>query len=288
MLSETTNPSRCPSTAINFYIVAKAVAAIVCHSCQTSYIASQSSHASSCPQKRIEIFLMPIRCRSIRCTTYWKWALARQPRTVLEVGCGAGEFSIELARRQDVHVVALDTNPFALERAVASALSVRQIGTVEFRQVSASEFYGDPVDLLVCIGSSHAFGTPREALKALCRLLKPSGTLVFGDLNWSATPPCSYLEYLETPESDYWTEEAAVHAFSEAGLKIEVTITASADSWARYETGVLEGRLKFAKTLPPDQAVEILETATRCYRTFEEQGRHCLGFSAFVATRTDG
>jgi cyclopropane fatty-acyl-phospholipid synthase-like methyltransferase len=214
-------------------------------------------------------------------------ALAQRPRTALEVGCGAGEFSIELAKRQDVHVIALDTNPYALERAVAVASTTRLVGTVEFRQSPATEFTGEPVDLLVCIGSSHAFGTPRQALQALRGLLKPSGTLVFADLCWSAKPSPKYLQYLETSEGDYWMVEEAETVFAEAGLKVKVNIVASADSWARYEAGVLRGRLEFAKALPPDQAAEISETSTEWYLAYEEHGRHCLGFSAFVATRSD-
>ena len=37
-------------------------------------------------------------------------ALARHPRTALEVGCGTGGFALGLAQRQDVRVIALDPN----------------------------------------------------------------------------------------------------------------------------------------------------------------------------------
>jgi cyclopropane fatty-acyl-phospholipid synthase-like methyltransferase len=215
-------------------------------------------------------------------------ALVRRPRTALEIGCGAGGFSIELAKRHGVHVVALDTNPYALERAMAAASKAQLIGTVEFRHKPAADFNGEPVDLVVCIGASQAFGTPRQALQALRGLLAPNGTLVFAELSWSAKPPSEYLQYLATSEGDYWTAKEAEHVFAEAGLKVETIMIASADSWTQYEAGVLHGRLEFAKTLAPDQAAEIVETSTEWFRLYEAHGRHCLGLLACVATRSDG
>jgi SAM-dependent methyltransferase len=214
--------------------------------------------------------------------------LARQPQTALEVGCGAGEFAIELAKRQNMQVVALDTNPYALARAAAAASATPLLGTVEFRQSPALEYSGAPVDLLVCIGASHAFGAPRQALQTLRSLLKPTGTLVFAELNWATKPSADFLNFLQASEEDYWAVEDGENAFAEAGLQVELAIVASADAWRSYETGLLNGKLEFAKSLPTDRAAEIVEAATTWYRAYEAHGRHFLGFSAYVAVCKQG
>lgn len=215
-------------------------------------------------------------------------ALARKPQTVLEVGCGAGEFAIALAKHNSLHVVALDTNPYALERATAAVSVTSLLGTIEFRQSPATQYMGEPVDLLVCIGASQAFGSPRQALQALRSLLKPSGALVFAELNWATKPSADFLNFLGTLEEDYWAVEEGENALAEAGFQVELNIVASADAWHRYEADLLKGKLEFAKSLPADKTAEVVEAATTWFRAYETQGRHFLGFSAYVAVRKDG
>ncbi|MFA7278812.1 MAG: class I SAM-dependent methyltransferase [Sterolibacterium sp.] len=211
-------------------------------------------------------------------------ALAKRPHTALEVGCGAGAFSIALAERQDVRVVALDNNPYVLERATAAAASTKLIGKIDFLLCSATAYAGDPVDLIVCIGSSQAFGNPRQALQNLHKLLRPNGMLVFAELTWSSKPPQNYLQYLGMSEEDYWMIEASADVLANNNFAVEAQFVASTDAWANYERGVLQGRLEFAKSLPPDESSQLLADAIAWHESFERSGRHCLGFTALVAT----
>ena len=211
--------------------------------------------------------------------------LSRQPRSILDVGCGAGEFSIALAAHQDVHVTALDINPYALERARAAASKAKLEGQVDFQECAATEYIGGPFDVAICIGSSQALGTPREALTELQKYVRPGGALIFAELCWSSTPSKEFLEFLGTPESHYWklldTEAVSI----EAGLSVELVLVATEESWAAYENGFLQGRLNVAKTLPAEEAAQLTANANNWYKAFLEQGRKCLGFVAVVATR---
>jgi hypothetical protein len=162
------------------------------------------------------------------------------------------------------------------------------IGTVSFELCSAGEYEGTGVDLVVCIGSSQALGTPREAINRAGHLLRAGGTLVFAELIWSSPPPVNFLEFLGTTFDHYWSKEAAASVFTQANYTLTEQFDASHASWLEYEQAVLAGRVAFAETLPPEQAQSVRSTAELWFQLFMEHGQHCLGFAAYVATRRGG
>src|SRR5215831_640077 len=98
---------------------------------------------------------------------------ARRPATVVDLGCGWGEFLLRvLAAAPDASGTGVDTHAADLARARAAA-SVRHLGDrVVFVEGSATG-YGDRADALISIGAYQAFGTIPEALTALRERLRP-------------------------------------------------------------------------------------------------------------------
>ena len=215
-------------------------------------------------------------------------ALYSRPRTALEIGCGPGTFSIALAEQSDLDVTAIDINPYFLDRARLAAAQRALIGTVTFEQRSASDYEGPEVDLVVCIGSSQALGTPCEAVSRAASLLRPDGTLVFADLIWSSPPPDRFLEFLGYTEDLYWTTETSTAIFAQANLKVTAEFQASRVSWQEYEQAVRQGRLALADSLPSEQAQPVRSRAETWFQAYEQYGQHCLGFAAYVASLHEG
>ncbi len=60
---------------------------------------------------------------------------------------------------------------------------------VEFVEAAAETFV-DVADVVVCVGASHAFGGPADALHRLRQSVTPGGRVLYGDAFWAASPPC--------------------------------------------------------------------------------------------------
>ncbi len=216
-------------------------------------------------------------------TSLVDWASAARPRTVLDIGCGPGSFALALAARADATVLAVDTNPEFLARARAAAATAELRGRVEFRLQDAASHRGGAMDLVACIGSSHALGTPRQALRRIAGLTAPGGAVLVAELVWTERPPRDYLEFLGTPEEHYWRLEDSGSVLAECGLGLVSQLSAARRAWDRYEKAVLRGRLAFAASLPEEQAVLLRERAQAWYRSYQQYGRRCLGFTAYWA-----
>jgi cyclopropane fatty-acyl-phospholipid synthase-like methyltransferase len=212
-------------------------------------------------------------------------AVAHAPHNALEIGCGPGSFAIALAKDVPVAVTALDINEDFLARARTAAEAESLKGSVYFHNRDAATFSSELFDLVVCIGSSQAFGTPAQAVTYLSGLLRNDGLLIFADLIWSSTPPQEFLSFLGVPEDFYWSEREEMAPFVAAGLSLQDTLRASPESWRSYEEEVLAGRMTFAKTLPLEQAEQVRERASSWFTAFEQHGCSCLGFGAYIAQK---
>jgi 2-polyprenyl-3-methyl-5-hydroxy-6-metoxy-1,4-benzoquinol methylase len=99
--------------------------------------------------------------------------------TVLELGCGTGYFTRELAR-SGANIVAIDVSPELLEiaRADCSAPSVRY----EIQNASALSYPDAVFDSVVGSSVLHHLEI-EEALREIYRVLKPGGTIYFTEPN---------------------------------------------------------------------------------------------------------
>ena len=137
------------------------------------------------------------------------------------------------------------------------------------------------------MGSSHALGTPRQALKTVASLLRPDGVTLIGEVVWAAPPPQPYLAFLGIAGEFYWEQRGGEAALLESGLELVAEVFPTEQSWEDYERSVLEGRLSFAKTLPPEDARATKERAETWFEMFEQYGQYVMGFAGYVARRTD-
>jgi ubiquinone/menaquinone biosynthesis C-methylase UbiE len=107
---------------------------------------------------------------------------------VLEVAPGPGYCSIELAKLGSYAITGLDISHTMVKMAHKNAVEAGV--RVEFKQGSASKMplQNGSFDFLLCRAAFKNFGQPVEALREMCRVLRPGGRGLIIDLKGDASP----------------------------------------------------------------------------------------------------
>ena len=119
-------------------------------------------------------------------------ATAPTDARVLEVGCGPGLLSTELAAVHDLEVTGLDLDPAMIELAAANAArsavgGARQAAFV-VGDVAALPFEDGSFDLVVSTFSMHHWSDRAGAMAEIARVLAPGGRALIWDLKPGALP----------------------------------------------------------------------------------------------------
>lgn len=109
---------------------------------------------------------------------------------ILDIGCGEGDPTLELASLSDGEIFALDIDRNALHQLAARAKSSTASGRIFPVQGSmlAMGFADKSFDVLWAEGSIHAIGIER-GLQEGRRLLRPGGILVLHESVWPGSEP---------------------------------------------------------------------------------------------------
>lgn len=173
-------------------------------------------------------------------------AHTRPPVTVLDIGCGWGEFMLRVLEAvPGATGVGVDVNEDDLARGRANATERGLSDRVRFVREPAAESAHGPADLVLCLGASHALSdalppeTAAAALRALRRLVTPGGRVVLGEGFWQRLPTPGELSAMwpDTSTTEFHDLAGLVDSAVDAGFRPAWIESASQDEWEQFESG---------------------------------------------------
>jgi ubiquinone/menaquinone biosynthesis C-methylase UbiE len=196
---------------------------------------------------------------------------------LLDVGCGKAQMLVRAARRYRATCVGVDPNRAFLEAARSEALELHD------KRVQEVALQRESFHAALCIGSTHAFGTYKNALVELARLVCPGGCLAVGEGYWKRPPSPEYLEVLEGTPEEFTSHEGNMRLGEALGLKLRFTAASSDAEWDAYEGLYAASVERFAAEHPEDPDRDaMLARSRRWYRAYAAWGRSTLGFGLYL------
>ncbi|MEV0700784.1 class I SAM-dependent methyltransferase [Saccharopolyspora sp. NPDC050389] len=197
---------------------------------------------------------------------------------VVDLGCGWAELLLRLLEAEPSATgIGIDTTGEELSRGRHNA-EIRGVAErARFVQSDAGSWDGT-ADVVISVGSSHAWGGTRQALEAIRPRLRHGGRLLFGEAFRETTPMPDDLG-VDLSLADL------VELTEECGFRMLRLATASTDEWDSFESrwcGALE---KWLLNNPTAAGREEVRALADEHRTGWLRGyRGALGFAYLVLT----
>lgn len=207
---------------------------------------------------------------------------------VIDVGCGRGAMLAMLA--EQVAVEGLGIDPDEAEIAIART---RDPGpgrlTWQCARVADVTLPTD-LDAVLCVGATHAFGPPAEALgnalAALRGVLRDGGRLLVGEGYWRREPSAAYLEATGFKAGDLRSHAENAAAGEAAGLRLLHAEKSSREEWDRFESAFLRDAEERHAASPDDAAAAARLAHWRSWNeAYRAWGRETLGFGFYLFER---
>lgn len=120
--------------------------------------------------------------------------------SVLDVGCGSGAITADIAQRVKGKVVGIDFSQHLIQLAQKN---YEHIPNLSFRFANFNDYVSDePFDLVIAARTLQWVNNPSEVVSKMVSLLKTGGKISINEYNhakieWSPAPPKSMLDFYE-------------------------------------------------------------------------------------------
>jgi len=224
--------------------------------------------------------------QSLRFEDFASTLIVPQDGTVLDFGCGRAYWLIKIAESFSVKsAIGVDASPYAASAAKLRAANSRAGGRISIAEgkCDPTAYDNESIDLILCVGASHALSNYETALRESYRLLRPGGQLLIGEVYWKREPSPEYLAFLHCDRGTYTTSDANCQRAAQVGYTLEWQHLATDLEWRTYEDQYARNVENYvaANTDDPDKD-EMLFTVRSWHEHFIRFGRSTLGFGLYL------
>jgi len=222
----------------------------------------------------------------VRAETIVRALAGCEPATILDIGCGWGELLLRVVSASPAaRGCGIDSDPAAIARGRANAASRGLADRVVFVESPAPTEH-EPADVVICIGSDHAWSSQADALAALHAFVPPGGRLLFGSGFWERPPSVDEAATLDMAPDSLPDLAGLVDLAIAAGYRPLFVETANRDEWERFESGHLADWERWLHRYGDEpEAAEIRAKADTHRNQWLRGYRHLLGFAYLTLGR---
>ena len=215
--------------------------------------------------------------------------IPRQP-SILDVGCGSGMQTLDLASLTSGQITAVDNHAPFLSKLQKKSESGNYLATIRTVQgdMTSLDFPAESFDLIWSEGAAYIMGFA-NALNKWRTLLRSAGSMVISDMVWlKKNPPQEVL--------DFWANECPYMKFYEdnfpiidaSGWKLVGYFTLPDKSWwSDYylpcEEKLIEMRKKYHGNTDAEGLFDSFQAEIEIHKKFSE----FFGYGFYIILRTD-
>lgn len=211
------------------------------------------------------------------------------PPHILDIGCGQGVQTIELAKISNGKIIALDNHQAFLDTLMQSA---QQAGLAEKitpmnKSMLEMDFKAASFDIIWSEGALYFMGF-QNGLRRCRELLKSPGYLAVTELVYlSPTPPADLAEYLESEYPDIKDVQSNIELIQYEGFQLLSHFTLPKSAWLDHYYGPMESQLiRLTKKYQHNDIALNLFKAMREEIDFYKQYSDYYGYEFFIMQKS--
>ncbi|WP_455210811.1 class I SAM-dependent methyltransferase [Kaarinaea lacus] len=212
-----------------------------------------------------------------------------QPPLILDIGCGQGVQTVELAKISNGKIIAVDNHQAFLDTLMRSAKLQGVAANITPMNISMFEmdFDEQSFDIIWSEGALYFMGF-QNGLRRCHQLLKDPGYLAVTELVYlSSPPPAPLVQYLESEYPDIKTVPANIELIKTEGFQLLSHFTLPKSAWLDgyylpIETELSRLKKKYQGNEVALQHFDVMSTEIAYYKQFSDH----YGYEFFVMQKT--